>query len=70
MLIACQHWVQKPIKFLPAPTFPSTKLSKYGPKVNISALTRSKIKKQIWILWVLIAVCSRVTTYILGILRM
>jgi len=50
MLIACQHWVQNPIKFLPAPTFPSTKLSKYGPKVNPSALTRRKIKTQIWIL--------------------
>ena len=45
MLIACQHWVQKPIKFLPAPTFPSTKLSKYGPKVNISALKTKENKE-------------------------
>jgi len=60
----------KPHKVFAAPTFSSTKLNKYGPKVNTSTLIRRKLKTQIWILWVLIAVWSRVTTYTLGILRM
>jgi hypothetical protein len=42
--------IVKPHKVFAAPTFQSTNLSKYDPKVNLSTLTRSKIKAQIWIL--------------------